>query len=63
MRKRTVIVTTGKPLTREERKNYNKDHPGYRLSFGLRYPSFPLAISIISLLLVLLQIFLPCIRQ
>ena len=37
-----VIVITGHELTKEERKNYKRDHPGYRLAFWLRYPDFPL---------------------
>lgn len=35
-----VIVWTDRILTKEERRNYKKDHPGKRLSFALRYPNF-----------------------
>ena len=55
-----VIVITGHELTKEERKNYKRDHPGYRLAFWLRYPDFPLylggaavVLSVIALLLKL----------
>ena len=39
-----------------------KEH-GDGLPFTDRYPNFPLVFSIISLLLVLLRIFLPCILR
>lgn len=51
--KKTVIVYTDKPLTKKQRRSFEKDHPGYRLCFRLRYPNFPLLISVISLLLVI----------
>lgn len=46
-----LIVTTERELTKEERRSFAKDHPGYRLCFRLRYPNFPLVISIIALLI------------
>ena len=49
--KKEVIVTTERELTGEERRAFSKDHPGYKLCFRLRYPNFPLVISIIALLI------------
>lgn len=49
--KKEVIVTTERELTGEERRSFSKDHPGYKLCFRLRYPNFPLVISIIALLI------------
>lgn len=48
----SIIISTEKPLTKEQRKNFEKENPGCKLCFRLRYPNFPLIISIISLLLV-----------
>lgn len=36
--KKTVIVSVDKPLSAEERRDFSKTHPGYRLCFTLRYP-------------------------
>ncbi len=49
MRKQ-VIIMTEKELTRKERKNYAKEHPGERLCFRLRYPYFPLYLSVIAII-------------
>ena len=55
MGKREVIVSTEKPLTAKERRNYKKEHPGERLSFFLRFPNFPLIVSATSFLLVVVK--------
>lgn len=34
-----VIVYINRYLSKKERRSYSKDHPGYRLSFRLRYPN------------------------
>lgn len=47
--KKTVIVITEHELTKEERVNYERDHPGYRLCFRLRYPNFPLYVEAVAL--------------
>lgn len=44
-----VIVYTDETLTTKARKDFKKNHPGYRLCFSLRYPNFPLVISSIAL--------------
>lgn len=44
-----VIVYTDEYLTRKERKEFRKTHPGKRLSFFLRYPNFPIFVSAVSL--------------
>lgn len=65
-KKKTIIVFTGRELTPEEIKNYEKEHPGYRLSFWLRHPNFPLWFSIgslaASIALLILSIVLPIVR-
>ena len=48
--KKTIIISTDHILTRKEIKNFEKDHPGYQLSFELRHPDFPLWLSIGSLI-------------
>lgn len=52
--KKEVIVMTTRELTKRERREYAQKHPGERLCFRLRYPNFPMFISVIALLLVLL---------
>ena len=56
--KRTVIVSVPYDLSKEERRSFHKDHPGYRLCFRQRYPNFPLVIAVISLVLVIASEFL-----
>ncbi len=51
--KKEIIVSVEKPLTTKERRNFSKAKPGKRLCFGLRFPHFPLVISIIALLIAL----------
>mgnify|MGYP003280779911 CR=1 FL=1 len=40
--KKEVIVWLTTPLTKEERRNFEKDHPGERLCFRLKYPRLSL---------------------
>lgn len=49
---RRVAVWTDREMSREERRNYKKEHPGKRLCFSSRFPNVPTIISIVSLLLV-----------
>ena len=64
--KKITIISTDHILTRKEIKNFEKDNPGYRLSFELRHPDFPLWFSIGSLIasigLLILSIVMPIIR-
>ena len=64
--KKTIIVSVSRELTREEIRNFEKEHPGYRLSFWLRHPNFPLWFSIGSLIasiaVLVLSIVIPIIR-
>ena len=54
--KKTVIVSVDKPLSAEERRDFSKTHPGYRLCFTLRYPRAPFIIStIISLIAIIVS--------
>lgn len=39
--KREPVIYVGH-MTRKERKNFKKDHPGQRLAFRQRYPHFPI---------------------
>ena len=47
-KEKEIIVYSEKILTREERKNFRKDHPGYRLAFPSRYPYFGTVLSFIA---------------
>lgn len=52
-----IVVVWEKDLTDEQRKNYEKDHPGYRLSFSMKHPNFPIyAASIAGILAVIATI-------
>lgn len=51
--RKEVIVSVKRELTKKERRSFSKDHPGKRLCFRLRYPNFPLVLSIITLLISL----------
>jgi hypothetical protein len=53
-RDKKIVVVWEKGLTDEQRRNYEKEHPGYRLSFYMRYPDFPIYFSIAVLLLVII---------
>lgn len=58
--KKITIVYVGKELSKEEIKNFEKDNPGYRLSFELRHLDFPLLCStgilIVSIGILMLSI-------
>ena len=58
--KKITIAYVGKELSKEEIKNFEKDNPGYRLSFELRHPCFPLWLStgilIVSIGILMLSI-------
>lgn len=54
-RKRVHVSWEDKPLSRKERRNFSKTHPGERLSFQLRFPYFPEVIAITSIVLVLIE--------
>lgn len=55
MKNLKVIIWTDRKLTKRERKNFKTEHPGYRLSFQLRYPNFPLFMLAISAVLLILK--------
>ena len=60
MGKREVIVWVSGPLTKEQRRNFKKEHPGKRLSFYLRYPSLsmyllPVISLIVSIIVLVLR--------
>ena len=57
--KKITIISTDHILTRKEIKNFEKDNPGYRLSFELRHP---LWLSIGSLIASIVAFMLPIIR-
>lgn len=50
MKKEKKITVWDGNLTDEQIKNFEKDHPGYRLAFELRHPEFPVYISLLSVL-------------
>ena len=39
-------------MTDEQRKNFEKEHPGYRLPFEIRHPYFPIWITVLAVLSV-----------
>ena len=56
-KKKLIRVYPHEYLTKEERKNFKKDHPGYKLAFPRRFPYaviyldlIAIAISIIAML-------------
>ena len=51
MRKEVIVDLGDKILTAKERREFARNNPGMRLSFMLRFPSSPLIISIISLVI------------
>lgn len=51
-KQKKIVVVWEKDLTDEQRKNYEKDHPGYRLSFAMMHPNFPIYISLVAILLL-----------
>jgi len=51
---RDVIVMTDRNLTRQERKEFKKRNPGKRLCFRLRFPNFPLYLSLVALIIAVL---------
>lgn len=59
--KKKVIVWVDHELTKEERKNFSKNYPGERLCFRLRYPYFPLYLSMIAVLINFLNVVVPLI--
>ena len=60
--KMEVIIWTDKELTREERKNFKRNNPGKRLCFRLRYPNFPIYLSLLVLIIQVTVIFLVLVK-
>lgn len=58
MTKKQKIIFTGTILDKEQRKNFKKDHPGYRLAFSVRHPYSGLYISITALVIALVTLLL-----
>lgn len=54
--KREVIVMTGRKLTKQERRDFKKRNPGKRLCFRLRFPNFPLYLSMIAVVIAVLEV-------
>lgn len=55
-KRREVIVWTGAPLSKEERKNYSKEHPNERLSLFLRFPWVRWVLPIAALTLAIVSL-------
>lgn len=49
-KQKRVVIYTDKPLSKEERKNFSKNNPGKRLAFHLRFPNFPIYVSVVALI-------------
>lgn len=52
-REKKIVVVWEKGLTDEQVRNYERDHPGYRLSFEMRHPDFPLCLSMGTVLFLI----------
>lgn len=63
MKKKNIVVWVERKLSKEEIKNFEKDNPGYKLSFKLRHPNFPFVILTVSLFLVAMKPILPYMLQ
>lgn len=56
MKRKEIVVYVNEKLSKEERKNFRKDHPGYRLAFPSRYPYFSLQLSAISTIISIIAV-------
>ena len=54
--KRLIPVYPDHRLTRKERREYKKDHPGYRLAFPARFPNFSIYISLMAIIISIVQL-------
>lgn len=54
--KRLTPVHPGYRLSRKERRDYKKDHPGYRLAFPARFPNFSIYISLMAIIISIVQL-------
>lgn len=54
--KRLITVYPEGRLTRRERQDYKKDHPGYRLAFPARFPNTAIYISILAIVISVVQL-------
>ena len=54
--KRLISVYPDRRLTRKERREFKKDHPGYRLAFPARFPNISIYISLVALIISIAQV-------
>lgn len=56
MKREVIVDILDGELSKEERKNFKKENPGYRLCFRLRFPYFPLYVSYAAIVIFVLNI-------
>ena len=56
MKREVIVDILVGELSKEERKNFKKENPGYRLCFRLRFPYFPLYVSCVAIAIFVLNI-------
>lgn len=56
MKRQVIVDILDGELTKEERRNFKKENPGYRLCFRLRFPDFPLYVSCVAIAIFVLNI-------
>lgn len=56
MKREVIVGIIDGELTKEERRNFKKENPGYRLCFRLRFPDFPLYVCCVAIAIFVLNI-------
>ena len=56
MKGKLTPVYPEKRLNRMERRNYKKDHPGYRLAFLARFPNISIYMSSLAVIISIAQL-------
>ena len=54
--KRLIPAYPDRRLTRKERREYKKDHPGYRLAFPVRFPNISIYISLAAIIISIVRL-------
>ena len=56
MGEKLIPVYPNRRLSPKERRDYKKDHPGYRLAFPARYPNVSIYISLLAIIISAAQL-------
>lgn len=57
-KKEVIVDILDGELTKEDRRNFKKNHPGRRLCFRLRFPYFPEYLACVAIAIFILNIFI-----